>query len=1056
MAKFCKYCGAQLRDGAKFCNKCGARFDGAPAQTKAPVHSEAPAYSAPVQTAAPVISKKQVKKAAKKSVSTGLIILLAAILAVEGVVAGLWFPGFFTSKEKGEEKVTKDNLGSIIAEDLGAYNNENDNDDADVESLPLTEDIKIKYSDEEVNSAPAQTVKVSPQNPVVTVGDVKVDFKGWNLNGEDELTVRTLGQKTEDGGWTVNAYDFSLKSGQNTFATNVAITIPRTAAKGELGSCIGFNEDEGKWEDLYSETSEDGKFYTLYTTHFSKKGEKLSYIYKNYKLHKNDTGEEFNTDSGAFIEKIGAGLNQMKWPVEIDFDTLWNLYTNVDDQYFETALNGLNKRTGAVSKDSIVGTIGNIFGFLGAGNDLNTMYNEYGKEVLKGITQNSKKLTAGDYLTLVNYTLIFLKAYTEAEKNNTTYAKALWNHKGEIFTAFAAVKIGAAYGGFYGAAASLAFFGALKLYDVAVEAYNSTVPILDENNPTYEGLYKAFYLDYNYGVTYQNKASIKDRFGEASTWRINMSKPPSMDEEDFAKLKKAVKAATGKYWSDSLTINTIQYPDDDSEGERKIYASPAWAKVLVELCRIYSSDAGMLETVLDEFYERFAYAFWELPQETLDDYFESVTDVQPAFSSRKTLDTFGIDEGFKIPAGKIRLKLTKKLVKDIKSATADMLTEAIETVQRESIIDLEKKMKTELLPILNTKLVFHVKDTTLKEGQTFADSKYCVDWTKIDDNAFFPVEYYNSEIANHETPLFSADTFIAPIKFDCVDEPLFMPMTYDGDDPVKEYYYPYNCSFTPRAKQGQKSDVVYSCTYYHYLMMGSPKRMIFTDVTGKEKTLKSKIKLPEIDGKNKKVDVFITVGKTKGAKLKYSSDNLSKEGGYINADQYALKAAFKASTCVIKGNTVKISGKATVNSSEYSKVDKSRVDSGSISGSASASFTLTGELDGSGGGKAVFSADASCSHNSSSQWKEGSYNLKGSDNASVKWHYSSSDVKLIRSDNSITVEFTADIKRSGTHTGSQHVKGPYSDHWTEVSEGTGKTDLAQTTTQYISISFEAK
>ena len=85
------------------------------------------------------------------------------------------------------------------------------------DEIPVTHllsEADITFSEEERNSAPVTEARVSPAEPVVTCGDVTVDFKSWNLdNDEDTLIVKELPVKTDENtGYTITAYDFSLAS----------------------------------------------------------------------------------------------------------------------------------------------------------------------------------------------------------------------------------------------------------------------------------------------------------------------------------------------------------------------------------------------------------------------------------------------------------------------------------------------------------------------------------------------------------------------------------------------------------------------------------------------------------------------------------------------------------------------------------------------------------------------------------------------------------------------------------------------------------------------------
>ena len=91
---------------------------------------------------------------------------------------------------------------------------------------------------------------------------------------------------------------------------------------------------------------------------------------------------------------------------------------------------------------------------------------------------------------------------------------------------------------------------------------------------------------------------------------------------------------------------------------------------------------------------------------------------------------------------------------------------------------------------------------------------------------------------------------VAPLRFaleipgggyELVKEPCFLPAHYawteeaGGHFRVRElrrgdatWYYPFNEGFIP-----QEGNQIFTCTYYHYLMMGAPTVLVLHDHTGK-------------------------------------------------------------------------------------------------------------------------------------------------------------------------------------------------------------------------------
>ena len=124
MANFCRNCGGQLAPGAKFCPKCGTKIQPAagpggaqntrpapesriqPATGQGgtkiqPAAGQGGAAGAGAQSTRPARGSRKRQKAAGRS---GLSILLAVVMLVEFLIAGLKYPGFLVRKPGGQEE----------------------------------------------------------------------------------------------------------------------------------------------------------------------------------------------------------------------------------------------------------------------------------------------------------------------------------------------------------------------------------------------------------------------------------------------------------------------------------------------------------------------------------------------------------------------------------------------------------------------------------------------------------------------------------------------------------------------------------------------------------------------------------------------------------------------------------------------------------------------------------------------------------------------------------------------------------------------------------------
>ena len=231
---YCLNCGASLSAGAKFCPRCGATVTppGPQAVVSQPAH-----YTA--------ASDKPSKKAVKRQtggivaiIASGLAVIILFQLVIGPLIAGRPLLG-----------------GSIALGDPSG--------------------ISLAYTAAELAGAPVQSATVSPQACVADLDSVTVNFEAWNLDGEDEVVVRTLPEKSDAaGGVSIRGYDLSLASGRSEFYTSAIITIPRTAGEDEDGSVMLYDEQTGAWEYIGHELTEDGKSYIVYMPHFSTIAEK--------------------------------------------------------------------------------------------------------------------------------------------------------------------------------------------------------------------------------------------------------------------------------------------------------------------------------------------------------------------------------------------------------------------------------------------------------------------------------------------------------------------------------------------------------------------------------------------------------------------------------------------------------------------------------------------------------------------------------------------------------------------------------------------------------------
>ena len=849
MANFCNKCGTRLSPGAKFCPTCGQKMMSAaqtPGQSNLPPRQE---------NAAP-----QPRKAS--SISPILCAILAIVMLAELVIIAYVRPGILKKDPGTSGYMTAESESGSFSGDPGSSSAGDvmisDDEEAIFSQLDyaseefpegplMTSEIAFRYSDEQIESAPVRTARVSPENPVADFGDVKIDLKSWNLeNEEDELILRDLPEveSEEDDGLTFKCWDISLASGQDEFTTSVAITVPRTS--GAPVDCVSFNEETGEWEDEYSELSADGTQRTIYVTHFCVKG--YYFDKEAFELKEGDLTVEL--DHGIYAEKVskkensGFGksfVNRMILPVKLDQDRMWQMYQkkDMDDagqfpELVRLISQGVDNAIVARRMYDKSDTLNTYFGYGGFATNIASLL-----QVAPGACE-----VIGAVCTVHDVMLTTIKVVAEAASGNTAFAGAVMdaalNHKLDItgMAVGAATPIAAlisATAGLWFTVAGIVIFSVSIMYS-EYEQNKEWAASSKMEDPLY--LYRGYYKGGILRADFGGDKSKSQRLGsgKASEYQyVTMKKPASMDEAKYEKLAAAVnRKGLGQV------------------GQNK--SNAGWANAFVEIIRAYPGEASCLEKVLDELYYGYAGVFWELPDEAIYAFkrdYKATADIEWVTDTEKQ-------------------QMISDYVAELKIQTRPILQEAAKTVQREEYKEQLKKMKNQTVPLLNTQLVFHVQDSGLAAGESFRNSVYYYDWTTAKENR--GLDGKNGKFALYKVSM----------QFEDAQKPLFVPVDYSGEEGDFRKYYPYSLEggFLPKMPFSKDSDVVFKCTFYHYMMMGCPKAMIFTNMKDPNaKKERVEIDLSEVDGKKKQVDIYLKVG---GEREEETYELLLKEDPSMN------------------------------------------------------------------------------------------------------------------------------------------------------------------------------
>lgn len=863
--KYCRSCGKENAAEAKFCRYCGYHFTVAAGGGVKTQKHEAFKTEKKVRQAHPAASGKD----SRKRILAG--VLIAAIF----VVTAFKYPGFLVKKGRPEDigstyQTTGKKTGKDAGGDSVSANGAGDgmvyDDLADPMALSAGE-IPLRYTSAQLEEAPLQSADVIPNQGSVVLGEVSVDIPSWELEAAgDRIEVRDLPKLTQGkDGWSIKAYDFSLASGTHEFDSDIRITIPR-GNDGSTG-CVWYNAETGRWEDIYSEVSEDGKNYIIYTDHFSLFGKKYIFDEKRLDLIVDD-GRRIDLKHGIFIENRHKN-RRMEESVRIDYERMWNLFQNrtledVKDLHRSMALLTKTARDRSAMTEE---------GYHPAADILAEAVGDYG--IAEGAFQvnaglrydkvpSTNKAAAaakkvpetklwpeqiGQVMTMLDVILTGYKIRAEAlDKTTNSYSQALWDtvkeHKLDLFSTSTGV-----VGTFTPEVLNpvMAVIGlALTAYSIKYNEYITEG--VDEWYKQYypdEGeVYRRFYQDAGVTLYYDSeefRKAAQDDYHVAL-----MEKPVNMDDKRFKEFSSFINSKKG--------LRTDTYK--------------GFAAAFSKLMELYADQPEQLETIFDDFYRSVAGAFWKLPvKET-----QGARGQGPRYKFLDEYKYLGKDP-YNLQASK-QIRISDSYIKKLRVDTVGILDNVTYRYQRKACDVVMQKMEKEVLPILNRTLVFHVIDEAVGSGKTFADSVYCVDWQSINSN-----RKYRS-LPDGES-IFD-DKFKTPMWFEGADGPVFLPIDSDGGENSVRNYWPYTPGFLPQANK--KSDIVFRCTYYHYMMMGAPKKMVFKDLnSGKE--IKADIEIPEIDPKdgNRVTDVYITVnGKKEIPQLQLMLEYLHIDGSPEN------------------------------------------------------------------------------------------------------------------------------------------------------------------------------
>lgn len=581
--------------------------------------------------------------------------------------------------------------------------------------------IKVSFTEDEYKNSPTYSEKIIRDS--ITVAEfkeqgVKVSIDSYNLhNAEDEVKVQVLPKKTDPTyGNELYTYNVSLASGQSKFGTDVEVALPIHNGKGAVRNVLWHNPETNEWEDVYHTIAEDGKTCTAYVDHFSefaieemtiddlkKMGKTLEEIYKKGSIF---VEYENNSDDGRATYNIGLVPDEA-------LEKIVRRHTPTAQSCFEIlkAGGGVPANAGDAETLDLYGKGADI----GATGDAFKLY-----DCLPKIFKNH----LGDAFTVVGEIVLYLRVRDMIlrgvnpelviEENRWSFYSAVFGNCGLLAKGLKAKGLSTACGW-----ACVLIFAGTTVYTIR-EGYASAIAPLGTPMDIEQGAYYQYLRIPNTAVL--KKLGIKSNvpltctgqgWAEAIEAIFNANKNVTNPDELNAKIVELYNTYVDYFWSGNV----------DSKTKRDCWRS-------------------YLDLVTDEWTHYVNVNFIEptpnLPSEEdekvrLGNLYKTAESAKLKRSgalyavplSDKGFTKIWRDCRFDSAYVQARVKEYKhQAMEAITQNTNKIIYNLMEKEYRKNFLSVKGKLRSGVLPLMNTMLYFYAKDKSLKEKEPIQHSIY--------------------------------------------------------------------------------------------------------------------------------------------------------------------------------------------------------------------------------------------------------------------------------------------------------------------------------------------